>query len=76
MQEILQTIAVEEKNPIGFEAALRQAKVSYRPWMLHYSKYDVSYLLGINPAGVVFQKTNGSFFIGKSQVRKIESSKK
>lgn len=33
MQEILQTIAVEEKNPIGFEAALRQAKVSYRPWM-------------------------------------------
>ena len=44
MQEILQTIAVEEKNPIGFEAALRQAKVSYRPWMLHYSKYDVSYL--------------------------------
>ena len=32
--------------------------------------------LGINLAGVVFQKTNGSVFIGKSQVRKIESSKK
>ena len=32
--------------------------------------------LGINLAGVVFQKTNGSVFIGKSQVRKIESNKK
>lgn len=129
MQEILQTIAVEEKNPIGFEAALRQAKVSYRPWMLHYSKYDVSYLYelfksmyikydgwtrddlcavnpitrkihqsdcryaagknavemqgakkfvfsGYKPCRCCFQKTNGSVFIGKSQVRKIESSKK
>ena len=44
LQEILSTIAMDENRNPGFEFSLRQAGISYRHNLLHYSKYDVAYL--------------------------------
>lgn len=45
LQEILSIIAVGKGKIIGFETALRKARIAYQPHYLHYAKHDVKYLV-------------------------------
>lgn len=44
LQEVLNLIAGDEKQTIGFERALRCAEIKYVSGHLHYCKHDVEYL--------------------------------
>lgn len=44
LQEVLNLIAGDEKQTIGFERALRCAEIKYVSGYLHYCKHDVEYL--------------------------------
>lgn len=44
LQDILNLIAMNRGEQLGFEMALMKAGISYEPNYLHYSKHDVRYL--------------------------------
>lgn len=44
LQDVLMYVASGQNRQIGFEKALRLAKIAYAPENLHYSKHDAKYL--------------------------------